>query len=91
MASRTKYLRSMGELKRKNNSVLFHNKKENFYIPIESTREIYCMNEITVNSKFLDFAAKAGIVIHFFNYYGYYSGSFYHKQTLIRGKVTIKR
>lgn len=91
MASGTKYLMSMGELKRKDNSVLFHNEKGNFYLPIESTREIYCMNEITVNSKFLDFAAKAGIVIHFFNYYGYYSGSFYPKESLVSGKVTIKQ
>jgi CRISPR-associated protein Cas1 len=49
------------------------------------------MNEITINSKFLDFAAKAGIVIHFFNYYGYYSGTFYPKESLVSGKVTIKQ
>jgi CRISP-associated protein Cas1 len=91
MASGTKYLMSIGELRRKDNSIVFHNEKGNFYLPIESTKEIYCMNEITVNTKLLDFISRSGIVIHFFNYYGYYSGSFYPKENLVSGKVTIKQ
>ena len=91
MARGVKYLMSMGELKRKDNSIVFHNDKGNSYLPVEAIRELYCMNEITVNSKFLDFAAKAGIVIHFFNYYGYYSGTFYPKKNLVSGKVIIKQ
>lgn len=91
MASGTKYLMSMGELKRKDNSIVFKTDKGNAYLPVESIRELYCMNEISINTKFLDFAAKAGIVIHFFNYYGYYSGTFYPKENLVSGKVTIKQ
>lgn len=91
MARGVKYLMSMGELKRKDNSIVFHNNKGNSYLPIETVRELYCMNEITVNSKFLDFAAKAGIVIHFFNYYGYYSGTFYPKKNLVSGRGIIKQ
>ncbi|BAH07496.1 type I-B CRISPR-associated endonuclease Cas1b [Clostridium kluyveri] len=91
MARGVKYLMSMGELKRKDNSIVFHNDKGNSYLPVEAVRELYCMNEITVNSKFLDFAAKAGIVIHFFNYYGYYSGTFYPKKNLVSGRVIIKQ
>lgn len=82
---------SMGELKRKDNSIVFKNENGNNYIPVEGTREIYCMNEVSLNTKFLDFASKAGIVIHFFNYYGYYSGTFYPKKQLISGKLTIKQ
>ncbi len=81
----------MGELKRKDNSIVFINENGNNYIPVENVREIYCMNEITVNTKFLDFASKAGIVIHFFNYYGYYSGVFYPKEQLISGKLKIRQ
>ena len=91
MASGTKYLMSMGELKRKDNSIVFKTDKGNAYLPVEFIRELYCMNEISINTKFLDFAAKAGIVIHFFNYYGYYSGTFYPKENLVSGKVTIKQ
>ena len=63
----TRYIFSMGELKRKDNSIMFKNEKRNFYMPIEDTREIYCMNEVSFNTKFLDFIAKAGITLHIFN------------------------
>ncbi len=88
---KTKYIMSMGELKRKDNSLVFLNEKGNNYIPIENTREIYCMNEISINTKLLDFIGKAGIVIHFFNYYNQYSGTFYPKDYLISGKLLIKQ
>ncbi len=91
LSGKTKYLMSMGELKRKDNSIVFRNEMGNNYIPVEGVREIYCMNEVTLNTKFLDFASKAGIVIHFFNYYGYYSGTFYPKKQLISGKLIIKQ
>jgi CRISPR-associated protein Cas1 len=49
------------------------------------------MNEVSLNTKFLDFIAKAGITLHFFNYHGNYSGSFYPKEQLISGDLTIKQ
>jgi CRISPR-associated protein Cas1 len=81
----------MGELKRKDNSIAFSNEKGNFYIPIEDLRELYCMNEVSFNTKFLDFIAKAGITLHLFNYHGNYSGSFYPKDALISGDLTVKQ
>jgi len=87
----TRYIFSMGELKRKDNSIAFHNEKGNFYIPVQDTRELYCMNEVSFNTKFLDFIAKAGITLHLFNYYGNYSGSFYPKEQLVSGDLTIKQ
>ena len=87
----TRYIFSMGELRRKDNSIAFKNEKGNFYIPIEDTKELYCLNEVSFNTKFLDFIAKAGICIHFFNYHSNYSGSFYPKESLISGDLTIKQ
>ena len=87
----TRYIFSMGELKRKDNSIAFRNEKRIFYIPIKDIKELYCMNEVSFNTKFLDFISKAGIVIHFFNYYGHYSGTFYPKKQLISGKIIIKQ
>jgi len=86
-----RYIFSMGELKRKDNSIAFSNAKGNFYIPIQDTRVLYCMNEVSFNTKFLDFIAKAGITLHLFNYHGNYSGSFYPKEALISGDLTIKQ
>jgi len=87
----TRYIFSMGELKRKDNSIAFKNEKGSVYIPIEDTKELYCMNEVSLNTKFLDFISKAGITMHFFNYHGNYSGSYYPKDALISGDLTIKQ
>lgn len=91
----TKYLLSMGELSRKDNSLCFRKSTEKGckpnYIPIENTKEIYCLQEVSVNSKLLDFLAHNGIVVHFFNYYGYYSGSFYPKENLVSGRLLISQ
>ena len=87
----TRYIFSMGELKRKDNSIALKNEKGWFYLPIEDTKELYIMNEVSLNTKFLDFIAKAGITLHFFNYHSNYSGSFYPKEQLISGDLTIKQ
>ena len=87
----TRYIFSMGELKRKDNSIAFKNEKGTVYLPIEDTKEIYCMNEVSLNTKFLDFISKAGITLHFFNYHSNYSGSYYPKEALISGDLTIKQ
>jgi len=86
---KTRYIFSMGELKRKDNSIAFKNEKGWHYIPIEQTKEIYFFNEVSLNTKFLDFVSKAGVVLHFFNYYGHYSGTYYPKEYLISGDLTI--
>ncbi len=89
--NQTRYIFSMGELRRKDNSIMFKNEKGNNYLPIEDVKELYCMNEVSLNTKFLDFVSKAGIVVHFFNYHSNYSGSFYPKEKYISGDLTIKQ
>ena len=39
----TKYITSMGELTRKDNSLCFRKNGKNIYIPVENTKEIYCL------------------------------------------------
>jgi CRISPR-associated protein Cas1 len=85
----TRYIFSMGELKRKDNSIAFRNEKGNFYIPVQDTKELYCMNEVSFNTKFLDFLSKAGITMHLFNYHGHYSGTFYPKAYLKSGNLCL--
>lgn len=87
----TRYIASMGELSRKDGSLCFRNEKKHVYIPIENVKEIYCLNEVSINSKLLDFLAKKNIIIHFFNYYGGYSGSFYPKNQYMSGKLLLKQ
>lgn len=86
----TKYITSMGELSRKDNSLCFRKSNKNIYLPVENIKEIYCMNEISINTKLLDYISNKNIVIHIFNYYGYYSGTFYPREQYKSGKLLIK-
>ncbi|TCS94949.1 type I-B CRISPR-associated endonuclease Cas1b [Hazenella coriacea] len=86
-----RYLTSMGELKRKDHSLIFRNDRGNNYIPIEGIKEIYCLNEVSINTKLLNLLSKAGIIIHFFNYHQHYSGTFYPKEGLVSGRLTVKQ
>jgi len=87
----TRYIMSMGELTRHDNSLCFRKDGHNVYLPVENTREIFCLNEITINSKLLDFLSQKNIVMHFFNYYGNYSGTYYPRNAYNSGKLLIKQ
>lgn len=87
----TKYLMSKGNLERKDNSVNFRNEKGNNYIPIENVDEIYCLDEISFNTKLIDFLSKNGVVLHLFNHYEGYSGTFYPRDKYVSGKLTIEQ
>ena len=81
----------MGTLSRKDQSLCFRKGDKNIYIPIENTKEIYCFGEVSLNSKLLDFLGKNNIIIHFFNYYEGYSGTFYPRDQYMSGKLLIKQ
>lgn len=81
----------MGELSRKDNSISFRKNGKNVYIPVENTSEIYCLSEVSINTKLLDFISSNNIIIHFFNYYEGYSGTFYPKDKYNSGKLIVKQ
>ena len=87
----TRYIMSMGELTRKDNSLCFRKDGKNVYIPIENTKEIYCLNEVSINSKLLDFLSQNNVVVHFFNYYEGYSGTFYPRNHYNSGRLLVRQ
>lgn len=87
----TRYIMSMGELTRKDNSLCFRKDEKNVYIPVENTKEIYCFNEVSINTKLLDFLSQNHIIVHFYNYYGGYSGTFYPKDHYLSGRLLVKQ
>ena len=87
----TKYIMSMGELTRKDNSLCFRKDGKYVYIPVENTKEIFCFNEVSINTKLLDFLAQNNIIIHFYNYYGGYSGTYYPRDHYLSGKLLVKQ
>lgn len=91
MGIETRYIVSKGSLERKDNSLCFKNEAKTTYIPIEGTKEIFALDEISINSKLLDFLGKSGITLHFFNHYEGYSGTFYPKEKYVSGKLILKQ
>ncbi|MEJ5167468.1 MAG: CRISPR-associated endonuclease Cas1, partial [Thermoanaerobaculia bacterium] len=89
--SKTFYIFSSGEIKRKENTIFLESEKGKKFIPVEEVEQIFLMGENTFNTKLIDFLSQNNIVLHFFNYYGYYTGSFYPREEAISGKVVIKQ
>lgn len=81
------YIFSSGELKRKDNNIYFNDKA----LKIEMTSDIYLFGEMTLNTKCLNFLGQNKKAVHFFNYYGFYTGSFYPKETNVSGKLLVKQ
>lgn len=85
------YILKSGRLRRKQSTVYFENIEGKKAIPINDINAIFAFGELDVNSKLLVFLAKNNIAIHFFNYYGFYSGSFYPKEYLLSGFLLVKQ
>lgn len=84
------YIYNNGTIKRKDNSLQFINEEnEKRSIPIERVGDIYVMSEMTFNSSLINILSKHGVTIHFFNYYNFYNGSFYPRESLLSGNLLV--
>ena len=90
--SQSYYLFSSGSLKRKDNVLRMTNLEGEFKdLKIELSRDIYLFGEVSLNTKCLNYMGQLSIPMHIFNYYGYYTGSFYPKECNVSGKLLIKQ
>ena len=86
------YLFENGELHRKDNVLRVTAPDGRFKdIKVEMTRDIYVFGEVSLNTKCLNYAGQLSMPIHFFNYYGSYTGSFYPKEENVSGKLLIEQ
>lgn len=86
------YVYNSGDLKRKDNTLQFTSYEgEKRDIPIERISDIYVMSEMTFNTAFINYISQYGITMHFFNYYNYYTGSYYPKESLLSGQLLVKQ
>ncbi|WAM31604.1 type I-B CRISPR-associated endonuclease Cas1b [Caldicellulosiruptor naganoensis] len=85
------YIFSDGSLRRKNNTLYFESEGVQKFIPVENTSEIYIFGEVELNKRFLEFLTQSEIILHFFNRYGYYVGSFYPREYLNSGYMILKQ
>lgn len=89
--ARNYYIFKSGTIKRKENTVFIDTSKEKKILPINDIEQIFIFGEMELNTNFLNFIAQNKIVLHFFNYYGYYSGSFVPREENISGTLVIKQ
>jgi CRISPR-associated protein Cas1 len=88
----TIYIFSNGTLKRRENTLFFlSDEGEKRFIPVENVKEIFAFGEITLNSKLLNFLTEKEIILHYFNYYDYYSGSFYPREHYNSGYMILNQ
>lgn len=85
------YLTSHGILSRKGNTLYFINKEVKQAIPIHAINEINCHGKVSLKSGASSLLMKEGIVVNFFNKYGFYEGSLYPKIKLNSGLVVVKQ
>lgn len=73
-------------MQRKNNTFYFvdeeNNKKS---LPIHQIDNIYVFGTLDMNTEFLQLLNQHQVSMHIFNYYGFYSGSFYPRQQKVSG------
>lgn len=60
-------------------------------LPVGDIEAFYIMTDVTFNARFLDFITKHNIPVHLFNYYGFYSGSYYPREYLNSGFITVRQ
>jgi len=89
---RSLYLISSGSLHRKQNTLRLDLKDGTHkYFPIEQIKEIHVFGEITCNKRLFEYLSQKEILVHFYNRYGYYVGSFYPREHYNSGYMILKQ
>lgn len=87
---RAYYLFKNGRLRRHQNTLLIEG-EEKRSIPVEDVSELYLFGELDLNTKLVNFLGQKGIPAHIFNYYGYYTGTFYPRESNVSGHLLVRQ
>ena len=71
--------------------VKYEESGEKKVIPVEDIDSSYVFGEADFNRKFFNFCGSKGIPVHIFNYFGFYSGTFYPREFLNSGEVLLRQ
>ncbi len=88
----TIYIFSNGRIRRKDNTLSFETESgDKKFIPIENVNDIMVFGEVDINTKALNLLSQKEIILHYFNYYDYYTGSFYPRKHYNSGYMILKQ
>jgi CRISP-associated protein Cas1 len=86
------YILSNGRLKRESNSLMVESEKgPKKPIPVEDVDSLYLYGEVDLNTRALNFLSSKKIVLHVFNYYGFYGGTYYPREYLHSGHLLVRQ
>ena len=90
------YIFRSGTLSRQDNTLMLNVADEAGFekkvpIPVEDVDSIFVFGELNLNTKLLNFLNQHNIMVHIFNYYGFYSGTFYPREFLNAGDVIVRQ
>jgi len=90
--ARNYYINQSGRLRRKDNTIYLEKEDDSRVpIPVEDVDAFYLYGEIDLNTRLLNFLTQKQVPVHVFNYYGYYSGTYYPREYLVSGFLTVKQ
>lgn len=85
------YIFTDGELKREDNTLKFYCDDTKRFLPVEDISDIFVFGEVDINKKLLELLSQKEIMMHYFNYYGYYMGTFYPREHYNSGYMILKQ
>jgi CRISPR-associated protein Cas1 len=81
---------SPGRVKRSNNTFYFIDKEDKKKsLPIHQIDNIFVFGTLDMNTEFLEMLNQHDVALHIFNYYGFYSGSFFPRRKKVSGFTVI--
>lgn len=88
----TFYLFSNGDIRRRDNNLEYCTDSGiNKNMKIETLDEIFLFGEANLNTKALNFMSQNNVSMHVFNYYGFYSGSFFPRDKIGSGFILVNQ
>ncbi|MBO8172643.1 MAG: type I-B CRISPR-associated endonuclease Cas1 [Bacillaceae bacterium] len=90
--NRDVFIFSRGRLKRKDNTLYFVDEQGlSKPLPVEQTENIHLFGQCDFNSSLLHLLTKHNVVLHIYNYYGYYDGTYYPRNSHVSGHTIVQQ
>jgi len=85
------YIFKKGVLKREGNTLCIYSKDGKRFVPVKNVSSIYIFSEVAFNKRLLEFLTQNRVVLHLFNYFGYYIGTYYPRIYNASGFLILKQ
>ena len=85
------YILSNGRLRRQQNTLVLETEEGKRFFPVEQVEEIHVFGELDLNKRLLGFLTQQHILLHFYNYHGYYIGTFYPREHYNSGYMILRQ